>query len=257
MSETAKAQDHPNGLVLVQRSLRALSTSTLPILHLVRPRPAAARTASWAEQPLHDPVGGRVKRLIDIVVALSTLILMAPVLCLAAAGVRLTLGGPVLFTQRRIGFGGRPFLCYKFRTMAGGDEVLYRHLESDLEAAREWQETQKLRKDPRVTRFGHLLRKSSIDELPQLINVLRGEMSCVGPRPVLAPELDRYGTYAHEYMAARPGLTGLWQVKGRNRLTYRDRVALDRFYVRKWSIGLDLMILLRTIPAVTRSDETS
>jgi len=203
-------------------------------------------------------VGGRAKRLIDIAIAGSAFLLLAPLLLVVVLCLRLTLGGSVLFTQRRVGFGGRPFHCFKFRTMVlDGDEVLRRHLKADASAAREWAETQKLKNDPRVTRLGRLLRKSSIDELPQLLNVLRGDMSCVGPRPIVAAELERYRASAREYMAARPGLTGLWQVSGRNRLSYRDRVVLDCVYVRRWSLMLDVMILLRTVNALIRWDETS
>jgi exopolysaccharide production protein ExoY len=216
--------------------------------------------APLARRPLLPTiaVGGRIKRLVDIVIAGSVLFATTPLLLIVAACLRLTIGGPVLFSQRRVGLGGEPFSCLKFRTMViNGDEVLRRHFQSNPGAAREWAETQKLREDPRVTRLGHVLRKSSIDELPQLLNVLRGEMSCIGPRPIVATELDRYQSAAHEYMAARPGLTGLWQVSGRNRVSYRQRVGLDRVYVRRWSLGLDAMILVRTIGALTRWNETS
>jgi exopolysaccharide production protein ExoY len=217
------------------------------------PAPVARRTL-----PLTEAVGGRIKRVVDIVIAGSVLLVMTPLLLIVAACLRLTIGGPVLFSQRRVGLGGAVFDCLKFRTMVlDGDEVLRRHLHCHPGAAREWAETQKLRDDPRVTRFGHVLRKSSIDELPQLLNVLRGDMSCIGPRPIVAAELDRYQSAAREYMAARPGLTGLWQVSGRNRVSYRRRVGLDRVYVRRWSLGLDLMILVRTIGALARWNETS
>ena len=227
--------------------LQRLWTPVRPHAPLAR-RPLALSTA----------VGGRLKRLADIVIASSVLLAAAPLLLVVAACLRLTIGGPVLFRQRRVGFGGEPFDCFKFRTMVlDGDELLRRHLERHPVAAREWAETQKLRDDPRVTRLGGILRKSSIDELPQLFNVLRGEMSCIGPRPIITAELDRYQSAVREYISARPGLTGLWQVSGRNRVSYRDRVGLDRFYVRRWSLGLDLMILVRTVGALTRWDETS
>jgi exopolysaccharide production protein ExoY len=243
-----------NDRALAKSLVETLRTPPWSPLQLLRLGSTTART----EQPPHKATGGRAKRAIDLVIAAAALLVMAPLLALVALGVRLLLGGPILYTQRRIGLGGRSFPCYKFRTMVlDADAVLRRHLEDDPEAAREWQATQKLKNDPRVTPFGHLLRKSSIDELPQLFNVLRGDMSCIGPRPVLASELERYSAHASEYQSARPGLTGLWQVSGRNRLSYSDRVALDRFYVRRWSLGLDLMILLRTIPAVMRLDETS
>jgi exopolysaccharide production protein ExoY len=230
-------------------------TSGWPLVRTRRSPAAAAETLP--DEISREPVGGRAKRFIDICIALSTLIVLAPLIALVAAVVRLSLGSPVFYAQTRIGFRGRPFLCYKFRTMqADSERLLFRHLQHDQAAAREWRETQKLRNDPRVTPLGHLLRKSSIDELPQLFNVLRGEMSCVGPRPVPAEELERYAMSARKYKAARPGLTGLWQINGRNRLSYQERIALDRFYVWKWSLVLDLVILLRTIPAVMRVDDT-
>jgi exopolysaccharide production protein ExoY len=214
--------------------------------------------ASVPKPPLHDAVGGRSKRLIDVAIAGAVLLSISPMLVLVALCLRVTLGTPILFAQRRVGFGGRPFNCYKFRTMVlDGEQILHRHLKNNPQAAQEWRETQKLKNDPRVTRFSRLLRKSSIDELPQLFNVLRGDMSCVGPRPIVPAEIERYQGSACEYMTARPGLTGLWQVSGRNRLSYSNRVALDRFYVRQWSLVLDLAILLRTITAVMRWDETS
>jgi len=167
------------------------------------------------------------------------------------------MGRPILFPQRRIGFEGRPFACFKFRTMVTDAEgALKSYLAGNPEAAREWSLRQKLEHDPRVTMLGRLLRRSSIDELPQLYNVLSGHMSCVGPRPVVSDELARYGKYRKDYVKARPGLTGAWQVSGRNRLSYRRRIALDSHYVRKWSIWRDLWILIMTIPAVLRSDTT-
>jgi len=166
--------------------------------------------------------------------------------------------GSVLFVQNRVGYRGRLFRCYKFRTMGDdADEALERHLARSPVARREWAETQKLRNDPRVTPLGHLLRKSSLDELPQLWNVLRGEMSCVGPRPILESELVRYGPFAADYMRARPGMTGLWQVSGRNRLSYGGRVDIDTAYVRGWSMRLDFWIVPWTIPALLRFDGTS
>ena len=205
-----------------------------------------------------EPLGGSLKRALDIAIALTALILLAPVMAAIAAVIWLTQGGPVLFAHERVGFGGRTFRCLKFRTMVpDAAERLARYLATNSEAARVWAETQKLRDDPRVTWFGHILRKSSLDELPQLFNVLRGEMSCVGPRPVVADELRRYGVHAHEYVKARPGLTGLWQVSGRSNTTYDHRVRLDRVYVRRWSLALELGILLRTVPAVLNFDETA
>ncbi len=216
------------------------------------------------DQPLsdcrmpQDPLGGRTKRLIDIVIALTALILAAPVMLLIALLIKLTAGGPAVFSHPRIGFAGRPFKCYKFRTMvSNADQALAELLAGNEEAAKEWAESRKLRRDPRVTQLGRLLRKSSLDELPQLFNVLRGEMSCVGPRPVVADELLRYGACAREYLRARPGLTGLWQVTGRDCADYSHRVALDSGYVNNWSLWADFRILVRTVFAIARFDRAS
>jgi exopolysaccharide production protein ExoY len=170
----------------------------------------------------------------------------------------LTMGRPVLFGHNRIGHDGRAFRCYKFRTMINGaEDVLRQYLASNPEAEKEWRETHKLRNDPRITPLGAFLRKSSIDELPQLINVLRGDMSCVGPRPIVTDELARYGEKAADYLRARPGLTGAWQVSGRTSLSYADRVALDAEYVRHWSVWKDLLILAKTVPAVLSFEDAS
>jgi exopolysaccharide production protein ExoY len=177
---------------------------------------------------------------------------------LIAVAIRFCMGGPVIFHHERIGLNGRMFVCFKFRTMArNADQILRAHLADNPSAAREWQETQKLRHDPRVGFFGNILRKSSLDELPQLFNVLRGDMSCVGPRPIVPAELGRYGAHARTCFRARPGITGLWQTNGRNRLSYAERVALDHYYANHWSLWLDMILLLKTIPAVLRVDNTS
>ena len=177
---------------------------------------------------------------------------------MAAGLVRLVMGGPAIFAHKRVGFDGRTFVCYKFRTMpVDGEEVLRRHLVAEPDAAEEWRKTRKLRNDPRVGCVGNILRKSSLDELPQLFNVLRGDMSLVGPRPVVPEEIERYGRHAQACFRARPGLTGIWQVSGRNRASYRARIARDLYYARHWSLWLDLAVLIKTIPAVTSFDRTS
>ena len=202
------------------------------------------------------PLGGRSKRALDIAFAAGGLILAAPLMLACALAIRRFDPGPVLFAQDRIGFGGRRFRCYKFRSMSvNAEELLARHLAADPEAAREWHETQKLRHDPRVTRLGMLLRRSSLDELPQLFNILRGDMSCVGPRPIVPGELERYGANAEDYLRARPGLTGIWQVTGRSSAEYATRVLLDAGYVRGWSLRGDLLILCRTPLALLRVGE--
>jgi exopolysaccharide production protein ExoY len=205
-----------------------------------------------------SPIGGPTKRVFDIAVAMLVLLLAAPLLILIAVSIKISEGGPVLFRQQRVGHKGQLFECLKFRTMAiNAGELLERHLAADPTARREWRETRKLSRDPRVTWLGRALRKSSLDELPQLINVLRGEMSCVGPRPVVPEELSSYGSSASSYLVTRPGLTGMWQVSGRNKLTYRQRVALDTYYVAHWSIWMDLVILVQTLPALMSFSETS
>ena len=197
------------------------------------------------------PVGGRRKRVVDIFVAAALLVLLSPALLLTALIVKICMGGPVIYRHRRVGFAGRSFECLKFRTMAvNGDAILERHLAANPAAAEEWRTSRKLANDPRVTRVGLFLRKTSIDELPQLFNILLGDMSCVGPRPVVTAELEHYGIHVYEYLRARPGVTGSWQVSGRSSVSYGDRVKLDAEYVRKWSIGSDMVILARTVPAV-------
>lgn len=204
------------------------------------------------------PIGGTPKRVLDILVALTALLLSLPVMLVAAALIKITMGGPVLFKHKRIGFQGKPFYCYKFRTMvSNGDQVLAEYLSRHPEARREWEENRKLRNDPRVTFLGAMLRKSSIDELPQLFNVLKGEMSCVGPRPVVAEELERYGSAAAIYLRMRPGMTGLWQTSGRSCVDYARRVAYDVDYGRNWSLMRDLFILARTVVVVANFREAA
>jgi Undecaprenyl-phosphate galactose phosphotransferase WbaP len=160
-------------------------------------------------------------------------------------------GKPAFYRHKRVGAGGRAFHCIKFRSMIpDADRVLAELLMRDPNAAAEWEATQKLRHDPRVTSVGRFLRKTSLDELPQLLNVLRGEMSLVGPRPIVTAETRFYGEHISHYHATRPGITGLWQVSGRSDTTYERRVQLDVLYVRNWTFWNDIIILLRTVPIV-------
>ena len=160
-------------------------------------------------------------------------------------------GGPAFYGQSRIGRHGRTFRCWKFRSMVtDSDAVLARVLEQSPEAQREWARDHKLRVDPRITWVGRIVRSSSLDELPQLWNVVCGEMSLVGPRPIVLQEVRRYGSRFQDYCNCRPGITGLWQVSGRNNLSYRRRVAIDTLYSRSQCLKLDVVILARTIPAV-------
>lgn len=191
--------------------------------------------------------GRSLKRTGDVVFALSALLIGAPVFLLLAVLVKVSSPGPVFYVQRRVGRGYRRFGCIKFRTMRpDADRVLASVLASSPAMQEEFERDFKLREDPRITPIGRFLRRSSLDELPQFINVLRGEMSVVGPRPIVDKEIDRYGPYMDEVLAVRPGLTGLWQVSGRNNLSYAKRVRLDVAYARGRSFILDLAIVLRT-----------
>lgn len=189
-----------------------------------------------------------------MLVASLALILFAPALVTIALLIKLTDPGPVLFKHTRVGRRGKRFECLKFRTMKlNADALLAQILESDPQAAAEWEQGQKLRKDPRVTWFGKFLRKSSLDELPQIFNVLRGEMSIVGPRPITRAELNRYGKDRRFYLLVRPGITGLWQVSGRSSTGYERRIQLDREYLEEWSWLGEFWIVLMTVPAVLRT----
>jgi len=192
-----------------------------------------------------------LKRVLDFALALVATVAVGPLMALIAIVVKLDSRGPVFFSQGRIGRGSQTFGAWKFRTMStNAAELLEQHLARDPSARFEWENTQKLRKDPRVTRAGRLLRKSSLDELPQLWNVLKGEMSLVGPRPIVQSEIARYGERFDAYARVPGGITGLWQVSGRNDTTYDERVALDAYYVRNWSVWLDFYILFRTVGTV-------
>lgn len=203
---------------------------------------------------LARPISRFIKTLFDQFVAFLLLLALSP-LFLALAFLIRTDGGPVLFGHRRLGENGRHFLCLKFRSMVvNADAVLQEVLETDTRARVEWEATHKLHNDPRITPLGRILRKTSIDELPQLLNVLRGEMSLVGPRPIIDAEVPRYGLDISYYFEAKPGITGLWQVSGRSNTTYDHRVRLDVWYVRNWSLWHDIAILLKTLPAVFKKE---
>jgi exopolysaccharide production protein ExoY len=183
--------------------------------------------------------------------AIALLLILAPVLAAIGACIAFTDGAPVLYRSRRVGFGGREFYMFKFRTMAvNGDALLSEYLERDPAAAEEWRSIRKLRDDPRVSRLGRFLRKTSLDEIPQLVNIARGEMYFVGPRPLPPAEIAKYGEHFPAFCSVMPGLTGLWQVSGRSDTTYEQRVALDMQYVRSRSMLLDWKILVLTVPAV-------
>ena len=190
------------------------------------------------------------KRLFDVFGSVLALTFLSPIFLFVAVLVRRD-GGSAMYSHERVGLGGKTFFCLKFRSMYGdSDRRLETLLASDPNAKQEWSEHYKLKEDPRITPLGHFLRESSIDELPQLVNVLRGDMSLVGPRPIIVEELEKYGDAKGTYLSVRPGLTGLWQVSGRNDLDYETRVALDTEYIENWSFKADVIILLKTVRVV-------
>ena len=191
-----------------------------------------------------------MKRIFDTVSALVLMVLLSPFMLLIGLLIRRD-GGPALFAHRRVGKGGKVFYCYKFRTMVvDAEERLEQLLQQQPDLRNQWQTERKLRHDPRVNRIGRFLRSTSLDELPQLINVIRGEMSLVGPRPVVRAELRRFGADVGYYLLVRPGMTGLWQISGRSQLDYDKRVYLDVWYVKNWSLWYDLIILFKTVRVV-------
>ena len=194
------------------------------------------------------------KRAFDIFVSATALIILSPIMLVFAILVYFQDRASPLFAQDRYGLNGETFRCYKLRSMVvDASDRLKELLENNPEARKEWNETQKLQDDPRITKFGAFIRKMSIDELPQLFNVLRGDMSLVGPRPIVQNEISRYGNDFQYYKAVRPGLTGLWQVKGRSNTTYDERVAMDVEYVQTRTFWGDFWIVVMTIPAVIAS----
>lgn len=191
------------------------------------------------------------KFIFDIVVTGLGTILIFPIFLLLCICVAIENKGNVFFVHMRIGRHGKPFPCYKFQTMVKDSEpVLQEYLQNNPQAQAEWAANFKLTDDPRVTRLGRILRKTSLDELPQIFNVLRGEMSLVGPRPIVQAEVAKYGKYIREYYMVRPGITGVWQTHGRSDTTYEERVAMDTWYVHNWSMWLDLKCLAKTFGAV-------
>jgi len=226
--------------------------------------PASFRTNPMSEIVyINEVPGGTRQRLrkvsadevlteaMNIVVALVALVFLAPVMLGVALAIFAQDGAPIIFAHRRIGRDGRYFHCLKFRSMAvDAEQRLAALLASDPVARAEWEKDHKLRNDPRVTKLGAFLRKTSLDELPQLFNVLKGEMSLVGPRPIVDAEVAKYGRRFKEYCAVKPGITGLWQVSGRNDVSYRARVAMDCVYAQKRNVVMDGFIIAATVPAV-------
>lgn len=227
-----------------------------------------ARAAEYAheETTSRQPLSRRrveagactLKRSVDVIGALVGIALFGPLMLVIAALLLTTEKGGALFAHKRIGRGGKPFRCLKFRTMVpDAQERLARLLETDAEARAEWARDQKLRNDPRVTRLGAFLRRTSLDELPQFFNVLKGDMSLVGPRPIVADEIARYGDRFALYAKCRPGITGIWQVSGRNDTSYAYRVRLDAHYALNQTLPLDVAIMLKTFGVVVSGDGAS
>jgi exopolysaccharide production protein ExoY len=220
--------------------MATLPLATLPL--------ASPRIACPPAPALHDWF-----RPLDVALAMVALVVLAPLMALVALAVRFSSPGPIIFSHTRIGHGGREFPCFKFRTMVSdANHRLTELLRHDAQARAEWARDHKLRHDPRITPIGTFLRKTSLDELPQIFNVLLGTMSWVGPRPIVAGEISRYGHHFAAYCQCRPGITGLWQVSGRNNTSYRRRVAMDVLYARSRNLRLNGLILARTLPAVLR-----
>ena len=233
------------------------SVGTAELLYETSAVLSKAHTRSFPAflSPAESSAYAVLKRGLEVLLILLAAPVFLPLLAIIGLAVILTSPGSIFFSHRRIGQGGSFFSMWKFRTMCSNSaEVLERHLARDPEARAEWNENHKLREDPRVTRVGCILRKYSLDELPQLWNVVTGKMSLVGPRPIVAAEAEKYASDFPYYLAVKPGITGLWQTSGRSKLTYDERVALDRRYVETWSLWTDLKILVRTIGKVANSD---
>jgi len=206
--------------------------------------------------PLNSLVNEGIKRTIDIIISLLLLPVVLPLIGLIAIFIKLDSKGPVFFVQDRLGKNGKKFKCIKFRTMyLNNDEILEEYLRKHPEKREEWNKYKKLKSfDPRVTRVGRFLRKTSLDELPQIFNVLKGDMSLVGPRPYLPKEETDMGYFKNTILLTKPGITGLWQVSGRNNLEFRVRLVLDERYVLNWSFWLDLLIMLKTVKVVLKRE---
>ena len=200
---------------------------------------------------LSRPYNRVFKRIFDLTLTIFGGLMISPVLLGIALAVAIDNRGRIIFAHKRVGAAGKKFPCYKFQTMVpDAEEKLKKYLTENPAAKKEWEESFKLTNDPRVTKLGNFLRRTSLDELPQLWNVIRGEMSLVGPRPIVQAEVPRYGKNIREYYMVLPGITGMWQVSGRSDTTYPERVAMDTWYVRNWSVWIDLMYLFKTVKAV-------
>jgi Undecaprenyl-phosphate galactose phosphotransferase WbaP len=231
--------------VLIVPNLNGITNSA------VAPRDFAGTLAIEIKQNLLDPWSQRLKRALDLVGTVIGGVLVSPLVFAIAVLIKLDSPGPAFYAHRRVGAAGEHFLCWKFRTMyVDSERLLEKYLQDNPFLRAEWEQNQKLRDDPRVTRVGRLLRQTSLDELPQLWNVLRGEMSLTGPRPIVDSEVPKYGKVYELYKRILPGMSGFWQVSGRSDTSYAERVEMDSYYVRNWSVWLDLIILARTVRSV-------
>jgi exopolysaccharide production protein ExoY len=234
----------------VHRPLGRTPRQSFRLIEQFHPAPPSQAGHQGRHALLDRPIRSAIKRVLDIIGATLLGMVFLPLIVAVAVLIRRE-GGPIIFRHRRVGRNGQAFDCLKFRSMVpDADRVFRELLEQHPELKAEWLRDHKLRDDPRITAVGRFLRRTSLDELPQLWNVIRGEMSLVGPRPVVREELLRYGRHLHRYLEAKPGVTGLWQVTGRNDTDYRRRVVLDVYYVRRQSVLLDLYILLKTTQVV-------
>ena len=232
--------------------LSSVNCQAAKVVTHLEDRPSLPESAVGLVCPgLRDPGARVLKRILDVIVAAILLILSLPLAAAIALAIVLEKRGPVFFAHTRIGKGKRRFRLWKFRSMVvDADAMLARHLKAHPDDLAEWREMHKLKDDPRVTRVGRLLRRSRLDELPQLIGVLRGEMSMVGPRPIVEEEISKYGPVFPLYVQVLPGLTGLWQISGHTHTSYRERTELDMKYMRERTIWMDLLILLKTVRVV-------
>jgi Undecaprenyl-phosphate galactose phosphotransferase WbaP len=251
----------PEGKASTVSSLITDYLFTIPQVHVLseltglpdhwNPQRLDGLTGIHLQQNLMLPLPRTTKRLMDIALTLAAGLVLSPFLFYIAVAVKLSSRGPVLYANERIGRGGRRFHMWKFRSMfTNGDAILEEFLEANPECREEIESTQKLRNDPRITRIGRFIRKTSLDELPQLWNVLRGDMSLVGPRPILLKEESKYGEFYPLYTMVKPGITGMWQVSGRSDTSYRERLQLVAYYVRNWSPWMDVYLLFKTVRIV-------
>jgi len=237
---------------LVKRIIVLPSLARVPIINVQMVSSINNKgLALFVHNNLLNPVQRFTKNTLDITLSIIFIVLLMPIFLIIYIAVFIDTKGHPIFVHERVGYKGKSFRMYKFRTMKlNADEILKRELEKDANLRKEWHENFKLKDDPRVTRLGNFLRKTSLDELPQFFNIIKGEMSLVGPRPIVKEEIEKYGEFFEYYKSVKPGITGLWQVSGRNDVSYDERVRMDVWYVRNWSVGLDLVILLKTIYSV-------